>query len=67
MRYAYPFTVTADEDGRFVVAFPDVRGASTDGADEAEAIENASDCLIAASATSPCVNRSRARAPLAGG
>jgi antitoxin HicB len=48
MRYAYPFTLTPDEDGRLVVAFPDVKGASTDGADEAEAIANASDCLIAA-------------------
>jgi antitoxin HicB len=45
MRYAYPFTLTADEDGRLVVAFPDVKGASTDGADETEAIANASDCL----------------------
>ena len=48
MRYAYPLTLTPDEDGRLVVAFPDVKGASTDGADEAEAIANASDCLIAA-------------------
>jgi antitoxin HicB len=48
MRYVYPFTSTPDEDGRFVVAFPNVRGASTDGVDEAEAIENAPDCLTAA-------------------
>ena len=48
MRYAYPFTVTPDEDGRLVVAFPDVKGASTDGANEAEAVANASDCLTAA-------------------
>lgn len=48
MRYAYPFTRTADEDGRLVVAFPDVKGASTDGADETKAIANASDCLLAA-------------------
>lgn len=48
MRYAYPFVLTPDEDGRLVVAFPDVKGASTDGSDEAEAIANASDCLIAA-------------------
>jgi antitoxin HicB len=48
MRYAYPFTLTADEDGRRVVAFPDIKGASTDGADETEAIANASDCLLAA-------------------
>jgi antitoxin HicB len=48
MRHAYPFTLTPDEDGRLVVAFPDVKGASTDGADEAEAVANASDCLTAA-------------------
>jgi antitoxin HicB len=48
MRYGYPITLTPDEDGRVVVAFPDIRGASTDGADEAEAIANASDSLIAA-------------------
>lgn len=48
MRYAYPFTMTPDEHGRLVVVFPDVKGASTDGADEAEAIANASDFLIAA-------------------
>ena len=48
MRYAYPFTITRDEDGRLMVAFPDVQGASTDGADEAEAIANASDGLTAA-------------------
>jgi predicted RNase H-like HicB family nuclease len=48
MRYAYPFTLTPDEHGRLVVGFPDVKGASTDGADEAEAIANAADSLIAA-------------------
>jgi antitoxin HicB len=48
LRYAYPFTLTPDEDGRLVVAFPDVKGASTDGATEAEATANASDSLIAA-------------------
>ena len=48
MRHAYPFTLAPDEDGRLVVAFPDVKGASTDGADEAEAVANASDCLTAA-------------------
>jgi antitoxin HicB len=48
MRCAYPFTMTPDEGGRIVVAFPDVQGASTDGADEGEAIANAADCLTAA-------------------
>ena len=48
MRHAYPFTVAPDEDGRLVVAFTDVKGASTDGVDETETIANASDCLVAA-------------------
>ena len=48
MRHAYPFTLRPDEGGRLVVTFPDVKGASTDGADEAEATANASDCLTAA-------------------
>ena len=48
MRYAYAFTLTPDEDGRLVVAFPDIKRASTDGANETEAVANASDCLIAA-------------------
>jgi antitoxin HicB len=48
MHDAYPFTLTPDEDGRLVVAFPDVKGASTDGADEAAAVANAADCLTAA-------------------
>jgi antitoxin HicB len=48
LRYAYPFTLTPDEDGRVVIAFPDVKGASTDGVDETEAMANAVDSLIAA-------------------
>jgi antitoxin HicB len=48
MRYAYPFTLMPDEDGRLLVTFPDIKGAATDGADETEALTNASDCLIAA-------------------
>ena len=48
MRHAYPFTLMPDADGRLVVAFPDVKGASTDGADQAAAVANAADCLIAA-------------------
>jgi antitoxin HicB len=48
MRHAYPFTLIPDEDGRLVVAFPDVKGASTDGADKAAAVANAADCLTAA-------------------
>jgi antitoxin HicB len=48
LRYAYPLTLTPDEDGRLVVAFPDVKGASTDGVNETEAMANAVDSLIAA-------------------
>ena len=48
MRYAYPLTLTPDSDRRLTVAFPDVKGASTDGATAEEAVANAGDCLIAA-------------------
>ncbi|HET6520870.1 MAG TPA: type II toxin-antitoxin system HicB family antitoxin [Geminicoccaceae bacterium] len=49
MRHAYPFALEAEEDGSAVnVAFPDVPGARTFGADEAEARALAEDCLIAA-------------------
>ena len=48
MRFAYPCTLTPDEDGRPVVHFPDIPEALTDGADEAEALEEAHDCLVVA-------------------
>ncbi len=49
MRHLYPFTLEPEEDGSAVnVAFPDVPGARTFGADEAEAKALAEDCLIAA-------------------
>ena len=48
MRHAYPCTLTPDEDGRPVVHFPDIPEALTDGADEAEALDEAHDCLVAA-------------------
>ena len=48
MRYAYPLDLERDEDGRTVVHIPDLPGAPTDGADEAEALTEAEDCLIAA-------------------
>lgn len=44
-RYAYPARLEPDEDGRPVVHFPDLPEALTDGADEAEALVEASDCL----------------------
>jgi antitoxin HicB len=45
MRYLYPVRLEADEIGRLVVHFPDLPEALTDGADEAEALAEASDCL----------------------
>ena len=48
MRYAYPCVLNPEEGGGFYVVFPDVRGALTCGADEAEALEMAEDALIAA-------------------
>jgi len=49
--FSYPATLEPDEDGRPVVTFPDLPGAVTDGADEAEALSEAADCLSAALAT----------------
>jgi antitoxin HicB len=43
--YAYPGTITQDEDGRFLVRFGDLVGAVTDGATLAEALTEASDAL----------------------
>ena len=36
--FTYPVILEPDEDGRPVVTFPDLPGAVTDGADEAEAL-----------------------------
>ena len=41
----YPAVFRKDEDGRFVVRFPDLPGAVTDGANAQEAMEEAIDCL----------------------
>jgi antitoxin HicB len=49
--FSYPATLEPDEDGRPVVTFPDLPGAVTDGADQAEALGEASDCLSEALAT----------------
>jgi antitoxin HicB len=43
--YTYPARLVPDEDGRLVVHFPDLPEALTDGADAAEALTEASDCL----------------------
>ena len=42
---AYPATIKTDEDGRFLVSFPDFPTAHTDGGNITEAIEEAIDCL----------------------
>jgi antitoxin HicB len=46
--YSYPARLEPDEEGRLVVHFPDLPEALTDGADEAEALAEASDCLSTA-------------------
>ena len=49
--YSYPVTLERDDDGRYVVRFPDLPEALTDGADEGEAITEAADCLSEALAS----------------
>src|SRR5580704_16455914 len=44
-RYGFPARLEADEDGRVVVHFRDLPEALTDGADKAEALSEAADCL----------------------
>ena len=55
MRYAYPCTITFDEEekkatGRdaYLISFPDVYGANTGGWSKEEALGMAEDCLAAA-------------------
>jgi antitoxin HicB len=45
---AWPASLVADDDGRVQVRFPDFSEALTDGADEAEALVEAADCLAEA-------------------
>jgi antitoxin HicB len=49
--YSYPATLDPDEEGRLVVRFPVLPEALTDGADEAEALREAADCLSEALAS----------------
>ena len=44
-RYGFPARLEPDEEGRLVVHFPDLPEALTDGADKAEALAEAADCL----------------------
>ena len=46
--FAYPCTLRKDSEGRFVVRFPNVPEALTDGATKEEALAEAVDCLRAA-------------------
>lgn len=47
-RYLYPVDLRPQEDGGFVVNFPDVPEALTEGDDRADALAEASDCLAEA-------------------
>src|SRR5712691_4914998 len=51
MAYSYPAKLEPDADGRLVVHFPGLPEALTDGADEAEALREAADCLSEALAS----------------
>jgi antitoxin HicB len=51
MEYRYPATLDPDEDGRVLVRFADFPEALTDGADLAEALVEAADCLSEALAS----------------
>jgi antitoxin HicB len=46
--YRYSCTITRDEDGFYLVKFPDFPGAATDGKTPEEALVEAEDCLAEA-------------------
>jgi antitoxin HicB len=48
MEFAYPIDLIPQADGNFLVSFPDIPEALTDGATKNEALSEAADCLIAA-------------------
>jgi antitoxin HicB len=50
-QYSYPARIERDEEGRYQVRFADLSDALTDGADPAEALTEAADCLSAAIAS----------------
>jgi predicted RNase H-like HicB family nuclease len=50
-QYNYPARIERDEEGRFQVRFVDLPDALTDGANPAEALTEATDCLSAAIAS----------------
>ena len=49
--YSYPATLERDEGGRYLVHFPDLPEALTDGVDKKEALVEAADCLSEALAS----------------
>jgi predicted RNase H-like HicB family nuclease len=49
--YSYPAILEPNEDRRLLVHFPGLPEAFTDGADEAEALREAADCLSEALAS----------------
>src|SRR6267143_6829710 len=49
--YSYGVILAKGEDGRYMAYFPDLPEALTDGADEAEALREAADCLSEALAS----------------
>ena len=46
--YRYPYNITCDEAGFYLVKFPDLPGAATDGKTREEALTEAEDCLAEA-------------------
>jgi antitoxin HicB len=46
--YRYSCTITCDEDGFYLVKFPDLPGAATDAKTRVEALDEAEDCLAEA-------------------
>ena len=46
-RLHFPVNMTVDEEGFFLVKFPDIKGAATDGKTRSEALIEAVDCLNA--------------------
>lgn len=47
-RLSFPVNITVDQEGFFLVKFPDLEGTATDGKTKAEALTEAVDCLGAA-------------------
>ena len=48
MKLAYPIEILPQDDGSYLVSFPDIPEALTDGMTKDEALAEAVDCLIAA-------------------